>query len=271
MIPGPKEFLIGASGSGKTHALRTLQPNGVTPFVIFTEPGMEILGDIPDEQLHWRYIAPARQSWNSMVETANNINTLSFESLTKLSDANRRDYNQFSEVLRACNAFKCDRCGKEFGDVSKWGTDRALVLDSLSGLNIMAMQLVTGGKPVRNQAEWGVAQNNLEMVIQKLCMDLQCMFVLIGHLERETDEVSGGVKLMASTLGKKLAPKLPRFFSDVIMSVNEAGKFSWSTAAMGADLKARNLPWQDGLKPDFTQIIKAWQKRGGIIAPAAQG
>ena len=39
------------------------------------------------------------------------------------------------------NDFTCDRCGESFGDVSTWNTDRAIVVDSLSGLNIMAMDL----------------------------------------------------------------------------------------------------------------------------------
>ena len=76
---------------------------------------------------------------------------------------------------------------------------------------------------------------------------------------------------MASTLEKALAPKLPRLFSDVILSVKEAATFSWSTAAIGADLKARNLEIKDGLPPSFGPIIKSWQSRGGTIQETKNG
>jgi hypothetical protein len=55
---------------------------------------------------------------------------------------------------------------------------------------------------------------------------------MISHIEREIDEVLGGSKVMASTLGRKLAPKLPRYFSDVILAEKTGAKFSWSTAAI---------------------------------------
>lgn len=200
-----------------------------------------------------------------MIDSATKINQLSFESLTKLTDINKRSYGQFIELLRTLNNFKCDRDGKEYGDVCKWTTSRALVLDSLSGVNIMAMNLVVGSKPVKHMGDWGVAMDNLERLIQKLCTSTNCHFVLIAHAERETDEVMGGSKIMAATLGRKLAPRLPRFFSDVVLADKQGAKFTWSTAAVGADLKARNLPIADGLPPDFAPIIASWKKQGGTI------
>lgn len=41
-------MLVGATGTGKTHCLRTLLDAGITPFIISTEPGIESShGDIP--------------------------------------------------------------------------------------------------------------------------------------------------------------------------------------------------------------------------------
>jgi hypothetical protein len=261
-------MLLGPSGTGKTYSIRTLVDTGITPFCVFTEPGFEVLGDIPDDKLHWHYIPPASADWSALIDSAKKINTLSFESLSKMSDINKRDYNQFVTLLECLNSFTCQRCGKSFGAVDTWGPDRALVLDSLSGVNIMAMNLMVGSKPVKSQADWGVAMDNLERLIQKLCMDTRCHFILIAHAERETDEVLGGSKIMAATLGRKLAPRLPRFFSDVILTVKEGAKFTWSTAAIGADLKARNLPIADNLPPDFGQIITKWKAQGGVTTPS---
>lgn len=261
-VPGPKVMLVGATGTGKTHAVRTLIEAKLETFCVFTEPGMEVVADIPcSEGMHFHYIAPSSPDWGAMIDSATKINTMSFEFLTKLSDINKKQYSEFIDLLQTMSNFKCDRCGQSFGPVDSFGPERAVVLDSLSGLNIMAMNLVTGSKPVKSMADWGVAMDNLERFITKFTTDLKCTGVLVAHLEREADEVTGGVQLMASTLGKKLAPRLPRFFSDVIHCKRDGSKFSWSTASLNVDLKTRNLPIADALPPSFVPIIESWRKR----------
>lgn len=259
-LPGVKEMLCGVSGSGKTHAIRTLVEAGLEVFVLFTEPGMEVLADIPKEKLHWHYISPASPDFEDMIASATKINTMSFEAITKLPDINKRKYHEFIDVLVTLSDFKDDRTGTSYGAVDSWGPERVLVLDSLTGLSLMAMNLVTGSKPVKSLADWGVAIDNLERLLTKLCVDTKCHFVLISHLERETDEVTGGTSLMASTLGRKLAPKLPRYFSDVIHVVRKADKFVWSTVTSNVDLKARNIALADNLPPSFVPIISSWRK-----------
>lgn len=261
MLPGVNTLLVGATGTGKTHCIRTLVDAGLEVFVLFTEPGMEVLADIPSTKLHWHYIAPATPDWAAMLDSANKINKMNLKSLSELSDINKSKYTEFLDVLTCLSNFKCDRTGQEYGAVDSWDGTRALVVDSLSGLNIMAMNLVTGSKPVKSMADWGIAIENLERLITKLCVATQCHFVLIAHLERETDETTGGTTLMASTLGRKLAPKLPRFFSDVIHVKRDGNKFVWSTASINVDLKARNLPLADNLEPSFKLIIESWRKR----------
>ena len=266
-LPGPNVLLIGASGAGKTTSIKTLIQLGITPFCIFTEPGFEVLGDVPADKLHWQYIRPASIDWGTLQNLAGNVTRLQHDAVTALKDPDKHKYTQFVDLLKALNNFKCDRDGREYGDVCKWGTDRAIVIDSLSGVNIMTMKMVIGGKPTSHQGEWGSAMNMLESLIQKLCTDTYCSFIMMAHAEREIDEVQGGAKIMAATLGKKLAPKIPRFFSDVVYAKKEGAKFSWSTIEPTADLKNRNLPLAENLPPDFEPLIKSWQSRGGIITP----
>jgi AAA domain len=276
-LPAPNVLLQGATGTGKTTAILTLIKSGIVPFCIFAEPGFEVLAHdklgvlgkpgalIPPEQLHWQYIAPAPQTWEGMMQSAKNINMLSFEAISKMTDSKRTQHDQFHTFLGALNNYKCDRDGTVYGDVCDWGTGRAIVVDGLSGVSDMALGLVVGSKPVRHQGDWGIAMQLVANLFQKLCTDTRAMFILIAHEERELDEVQGGSRIMASTLGRKLAPKLPRFFSDVIHAERSGTKFTWSTATVGADLKARNLPIQDGLEPSFEAIIKNWKAQGGII------
>jgi hypothetical protein len=260
-LPGFKTLLVGGVGTGKTHSIHSLVEAGFEVFAIFTEPGMETVANIPSEKLKWHYIPPAAPSWDDMIDSANKINTMSFEALTKLPHINKTKYTGFIDLLTCLSNFTDDRTGEIFGSADTFDQSRVLFVDSLSGLNIMAMNLVAGSKPVKSMADWGVSMENLERLITKLTTDLRCHVVLTAHLERETDELTGGTTLMASTLGKKLAPRLPRFFSDVIHCKREGAKFSWSTATVNVDLKARNLSLGDNLIPSFVPVAESWRKR----------
>lgn len=266
-IPGFKVCLVGPSGTGKTHSLRTLIDAGITPFCLFTENGMGILGDIPEDKLHWRYIKPASEDWNTMKDSANKINTLDFKVLAGMPGFNRQKYNQWVQIMEACGNYVCQRTGEAFGNISEWGTDRALCLDSLSGLNIMAMNLVVGSKPVKDQKDWGMAMDNLERFVIKICTDLDCHLVMTAHPEREIDQITGATKLMLSSLGKKLPPLLPRYFDEVILTKANGNEFSWSNADGQIDLKHRYLPRSNKLPPSFEGVMKGWKEKGGIIVP----
>ena len=260
-VPGFKTLLVGAVGTGKTHSLRTLVDAGLEVFAIFTEPGMEVVADIPSDKLHWRYLSPSTVSWDAMLDSAKKLNTMSFKSLTELPHINRGEHSEFMTLVSALANYTDDRTGKAYGPVDDFGTDKVLWIDSLSGINIMAMNLLAGSKPVKAPGDWGCAMDNLERLVQKLTTDLRCHVVLTAHLERETDELTGGSTLMVSTLGKKLAPKIPRFFSDVIHVKRTDKAFTWSTITANTDLKARNVAWADNLPPSFGPLVENWKKR----------
>lgn len=265
-------MLLGASGAGKTHSIVTLVEAGIKPCIIFTEQGMSTIGKalkehkLPEDSVAWRYISPASANIANMIAMAKNVNRLSFEAVTKLTDPHRTEYMQWVSVLEALNNFVDDRTGESYGNVGQWSTDRALVIDSLTGLSNMAMSLVVGSRPTRGQQDWQVAQNNLYNLLQWLTNELKCHFVLTGHLEREMDEVSGAIHLMASTLGRKLAPKLPPMFDEVVMAKHLIDKRVWSTVEGNADLRQRLLPESSTLPPSFVPFIEAWKEAGGIIS-----
>jgi hypothetical protein len=98
-----------------------------------------------------------------------------------------------------------------------------------------------------------------------LCDGCACHFVLLAHVERETDMVLGGVKIMVSTLGRALAPKIPAMFSDVILATRTGTDWKWDTASAQADVKTRNLPIAAGNPPSFAGIVAKWKSRGGVL------
>lgn len=273
-IPGAKILLMGPTGSGKTYTIGQIIDMGFKVRALFTEPGMESVGKYfqdknkpMPENYHWHYIPPAGPDWAAMIDSAKKINTLDQKGLANLSDINKSKYQEWIKVLTSLSNFKSDRDGSTHGAADDWGTDTFLILDSLSGLSMAAMNLVVGSKPVKSQGEWGMAMDMVERFITKLTTDLQCHVILMSHIEREGDEISGGSSVTVSTLGRKLAPKIPRFFSDVILTQRTADKFTWSTASTGVDTKARNVPIGNNLAPDVNIILNSWKKNGGVIEP----
>lgn len=271
-LPGTNVLLMGPAGTGKTHAIGTLAEAGVEIFYLGLEPGLEALvgywtdrGKAVPDNVHWHILAGPTASFTELLDAATKINTLSLDSLAKMADPNRGKHNQFITLLQALNNFPDDRTGKTFGAVNSWTPSRALIIDGMAGLNRAAMSLVVGGKPVKSQSDWGIAQDQVEKLIRMLCDACPCHFVLLAHVERETDMVLGGTKLMVSTLGKALAPKIPPMFSDVILTVRVGDKWTWDTANVMADLKTRNLPIRGDNLPSFLPIIEKWKARGGVL------
>lgn len=266
---GTKTLLLGPPGTGKTTSLVTFIEAGLDLFVAGTDPGFEesILDamdrkNLPMDKLHYQYIAPASAPWSALIETAKRVNMMGYEDLAGIKiGIEKREYRQFLELLNCFANFTDHRTGKEYGPIDEFPENVAFAVDSLSGINVMAMDMMIGGKPTAHQGEWGVAMNMEEKLILKLTSDLKCFFVLTAHIEKEPDIVTGVPLTMVGALGRKLAPKLPRTFSDVILSVKEGAKFTWSTAAVNVDLKSRTLPIRDGLAPDFGQIVEVWKRR----------
>jgi len=95
-----------------------------------------------------------------------------------------------------------------------------------------------------------------------MASDLNCYFILTSHIEKEPDEITGMAKVGVSTLGRKLAPRVPRFFSEVIRARKSGdGKYLWSTQDAEADLKNRALTSSNNLPQDFGPIVEAHNRR----------
>ena len=272
VLSGVNCLLMGPAGTGKTYAIGTLADAGVEVFYLGLEPGLESLlaywtdkgKEIP-ANVHWHQMESPKASFSELMDSATKINTMQLDTLAKMQDPNRSKHNQFIKLLEVLNDFPDDRTGSRFGCVDTWGPNRALVVDGMAGLARAAMSLVVGGKPVRSQSDWGLAQDQVEKIVRLWTDHCRCHFVLLAHVEREQDAILGGIKLMVSTLGKALAPKLPCMFSDVILTERSGSSFTWNTGSAIADVKTRNLPIAEKLPADFGAIIKKWQSRGGVL------
>lgn len=273
---GVNVMLMGPGGSGKTFSIGTLVDLGkYEVFYLGLENGIESLigywvdrGKPIPSNLHWAQAMGHTAGFAELLDSATKANTLTFESLTKQQDTNKSKFDGMRKLLTLLHNFVDERTGESFGPVDKWGTDRILILDGLTGLGNAAMANLIGGKAVRSQSDWGVAQSFVMNSLENLTNNCPCHFVLIAHVEREQDQVFGGVKIMPSTLGKAISGLITPKFSDVILTSNQAGKWTWSTSDAMADLKTRNLPTAAGQAPTFAPIMQKWEARKAAMLAA---
>lgn len=273
---GPKILIEGPSGTGKTYALGKLvewaAENNTEVFALFTENGLEtLLGYWRDRDLevpanlHYHSTLTKPLALDQLLKAADNVGKLSYESITKMVDANRGgDNNAFYKILQACSDFPDDRSGKKFGPIDAFGVDRIFVIDSLSELANAAFKMVIGSKPTASMPDYGVAQNNLMNFLRLCTQGLRCTFVMTAHVDRQQDEITGGIKLMTKAIGKAMANDIPQLFSDVIYCVREGTNFYWDTAAANVDVKTRNLPIASKQSPDFHIIMNKWKNRNAV-------
>lgn len=275
----PSCLILGPSGAGKTSVLATQLLSGLEVFVLMTEPGgVESLLDscerlkAPIDKLHWTSCLPASQGWAGIEDMITKINSYDQKQLADVKDMGKADFRPAAMTfLNALKNFPCERTGQSFGDVTTWDDTRSLNIDSLSGWSVIAWGTTVGYKPTANPGEWGIAQNFINNMLLKLSNDRKCYFNLTAHIERELDDMTGARRIMVSTIGAKLAPKVPKFFSEVVlasrrMDSNGNAEFRWATVDNSADLKNRALPVSAILPPDFRPVIDAYLRRKKLAA-----
>lgn len=259
----PKVLLLGMPGAGKTYQIVSLLEAGLEVFVIFTEQGKESLlhacreRGVSTENLHYARVSAGSPGFGTMRKVARMINTNEQKDLQSMKGIENKKFQQFMELYGLCENF-VDQHGEEFGDVSEWGNERVLVVDGLSGINQMSLDLVVGAKPFKTQSDWGCAMD-VEMRFVTQCVnDLTCGFVLLAHLELNKDEVTGKMYRYPKLLGNKNTYDFGKHFSDVILASDEGDKFIWCTQDKQMQLKSRNLPRKTKLEPGFDKIWDNW-------------
>jgi len=283
ILQPPATLLVGPSGTGKTSAIATQLLAGLEVFVIMTEPGgVESLLDsvarlkAPMDKLHWTSCLPASLGWGGLEDMISKISSMDQKQLSDQRDMGKTDFRPAAmRFLNALRAFHCERTDQTFPDFTTWDDTRSLVIDSLTGFSHIAFGATVGFKPTANPGEWGIAQNFVEKLLLKINNDRRCFFTMTAHLEKEMDDITGVKRLMVSTIGAKLAPKIPPFFSEVVRTHKDVdakgeAKFRWSTLANDTDLKNRALPISAQLLPSFVQIVDAYKRRKTLASgPAA--
>ncbi len=262
---GANVLTMGGPGTGKTHsaqtlikALREVEPDAQM-LCVFTEPRWQPLVQTGCEGgIHIAYCPPGTGGWDEMLKRSEDITKLPWEAITKKSDPKKSEYKGFIKLLHTFNNFVCRECGKEFGNVTEQRPYDAIWLDSLTGLNSLAMQMVVGGSVSKSLPQFGAAMESEMQVVNQLCYDTQSWFVMVAHLDKTLDEINGGFVINPNALGNKNNGIIATNFDDAILCEREGSKFSWSNFSKGVDTKPGWLPIADTQEPSFAPMVRRW-------------
>ena len=277
---GTNTLLYGDVGSGKTTSLATWIKAGVLEdkelklAVVLTEPGgVESLLDglevhkvgsspLPIDRLHYADITPVSNDWNSLLEMSKKVNMMGYRDLTELkSGLEKGKHKQFIDFIKLLANFT-DQDGKVLGPIDKLDNSWMFVVDSMTGVSMMARNLVVGLKPAPHTGEWQVMMSNETSYLNQMLYNTKCFTCTTGHTSKEFDQILGKPQYVPTFITKSLSPILPRMFSDVILQVRDGSSFQWSTTKRDyGSLKARNVPLEDKFEPTFHTIYKSWAKR----------
>lgn len=279
VLLGPKILLEGDSGSGKTYAIGTIVDwaarNNVSVRCLFTENGLETLlgywkdpspgsGRAPSEppkNLAWHVVRTPALGLAALTDAATKVGLMSYEALTKMTDPARATNNPYEKILKALADFPDDRTGTKLGNIGTWKADTILVIDSLSELANACMKMVIGNKPTAAPPDFGVGQNNLMNLLRYFTQGFEPTVVITAHMQRQTNEITGGISLMVKAIGKAMGDDIPQLFSEVLYARREGMEWVWDTAAVGVTTKTRYLPISSKIKPDLGVIMDKWKKR----------
>jgi hypothetical protein len=266
-------LLEGPTGTGKTTALGTAAQwyadRGWPVYALFTENSTEVFRGFWSDrglpippQIHIADILVKPTTLTSLIDAADKVGKLTYESLTKLVDGNRSgENNAYWKILKACANFTDSQTGEAFGGLETFPTESLFIMDSLSETSNAALKMQTGSRPTASQPDYLVAQNNLLNFLRLLTQGIKCSVIVTAHVDRLTDELNGGTRITTKSVGKALASDIPQLFSDVILTTRIGTEWTWDTANAQADLKTRNLPVQSKLKPDFGPLLDRWYSR----------
>lgn len=198
-----KLLFVGNSGAGKTGALAPLVAAGYNLRIIDMDAGLDALIH------HVKELDP---------KLLEKIEFVSYRDQMKMTPQGPKVAGTPKAYVHALAAL--ERWPEDESDPASWGENTVLVIDSLTNMGRAAFQWARAANPTsKDPRQWyKTAQDLIEDLIANLTSDsFGTNVIVISHVDIiETNE--GRIKGFASSIGKALGPKLPRFFNTMILS-----------------------------------------------------
>ena len=204
-----KLLFIGASGTGKTGALTSLVRAGYKLRIIDMDNGLDALVN------HIKEECPDR------------LGSVGYVSLRDKYRSGPRGPQVVGQPKAFVQAAKLLDKWEDDTLPEEWGPEYVLVIDSLTNLGTAAFEWAKGMDPMnKDPRRWYKnAQDILDNTMAALTAKaFRTNVVVCTHIELIEDP-SGVTKGYASSIGKALGPKLPRYFNTLLLAeVKGAGQ-----------------------------------------------
>ena len=204
--PAIKMLIVGDSGGGKTGALASLAKAGFNLNILDMDKGTEIL-------FHMLKDDPAAMARVDIEQHTDQFKNMGGQMQVVVP------VKAFPGALKAMDSWP----GK--GSPKSWGGDTVFVLDSLTFLGEAIFRYVlaangklgtsTDPKGGASEPNWGSAIG-LQEDFLALLDQLNCHVIVMAHLT--TVSVDGVERAFPAALGKKLPPKVGRYFNHTLMA-----------------------------------------------------
>lgn len=259
-----KMLLLGDSGTGKTGALGSLVRDASQELLMYDfDNGLSILGDA-------KVIPPTLASKVHYQTFTDKYKTVGAK--TMIDGVPKA----WSESLKQLTHWRDG--DEDLGQSSTWGTDKTIVIDSLTFWAKAAMNhiLMLNGRMGQRpyQSDWGEAQDLVEGALSLLySKDIKCNVVVNCHIAyiptpETADKENPILRGLPMSLGKALSPKIPRYF-DVVVQARTKGQGAQTKRVIltqptgGVELKLpvleglpSELPLDTGLATIFNHLLK---------------
>lgn len=204
---------VGDSGTGKTGAIASLIDAGYKVRILDFDNGLDVLPfHVKDKNKlsNVNYLTITEQMQMSQFgPVPKNLAPKAFSRGMKMLDHWKYTDKDTGEVV-------------DFGPITKWDDDCILVIDSLTMMSTAALYWARGisssltQKYVR-QDDWQLAMNAIEGMLGMLYEEeVRCNVILKSHLVPIGEDENE--KFFPSTLGKKLPPKVGRYFNTMVLT-----------------------------------------------------
>jgi len=206
-------LLIGDSGTGKTGALASLVKAGYELVILDFDNGLDILVSLLEKEPNAKELL-ARVSYSTCTDKMKSVSGLMVpEGVPKA----------FSKAMNLLSNWKTE--DEDLGPLSTWGSNRILVVDSLTFLSKAAFRWVEGINFSNDgRAIYGEAQKRVEGCLGMLYSDaVKCHVIVTSHISY-IDADNNITKGYPSSIGRALSPQIPRYFNTMLqVKVRGAG------------------------------------------------
>lgn len=241
------------SGTGKTGGLASLANAGHHLRILDFDNGVSVLrGYLRPEAISNVHYVPLFDTFDLKGKKVGVAKATAFKDGMEILETGKQGSGK--------DAF--DPWGDDPGPLETWPAEDTLVVDTFSSMGRSALALVMAleAKGFSNPEiqHYGIAMDNLEKFIGMITSDaVKCNVIVNTHIQ--TSKEGGAGKLYPEALGDKLAPKIGRYFDNMITISISGGKKVYKTQRDGMFACKTAIP-MDAEYPLEGGLLKIFEK-----------